>query len=130
MVDPFIQIDLDDSIPAYRQITNALRRHLVERGLKPGDLLPPIRQVALDLGVHFNTVAQAYRTLADEGWLDLRRRRGAMVIARDARPAPDEGQLDALTRRLRELTAELRSAGMTRRQIAGILRRLARGVEA
>ena len=72
-----VSLDLDSPTPAYRQIANDLRRHLVEERLKPGDLLPPIRQLALDLGVHFNTVALAYRLLADEGWLELKRRRGA-----------------------------------------------------
>ena len=72
-----VSLNLESPIPAYRQIANDLRRHLVEERLKPGDLLPPIRQLAVDLGVHFNTVALAYRMLADEGWLELKRRRGA-----------------------------------------------------
>ena len=52
-----VSLNLESSVPAYRQIANDLRRHLVEERLKPGDLLPPIRQLAVDLGVHFNTVA-------------------------------------------------------------------------
>ena len=66
---PLVAINLSSPTPVYRQIAHDLRRHLVEQRLKPGDLLPPIRQLALDLGVHFNTVALAYRLLADEGWL-------------------------------------------------------------
>ena len=65
-----VSLNLESPIPAYRQIADDLRRHLVDERLKPGDLLPPIRQLALDLGVHFNTVALAYRLLADEGWLE------------------------------------------------------------
>jgi DNA-binding transcriptional regulator YhcF (GntR family) len=125
---PLVEIDPDAPIPAYRQIASALRRHLVEGRVKAGDLLPPIRQLALDLGVNFNTVAQAYRLLADEGWLDLKRRRGALVIHRSTPVAPDSGQIDRLVGRLQELTAEFRSAGMTRGQIAVALRRLAKGV--
>ena len=89
-----MSLDLESPTPAYRQIANDLRRHLVEERLKPGDLLPPIRQLALDLGVHFNTVALAYRMLADEGWLELKRRRGATVIARNAPRAVDRRQVD------------------------------------
>jgi DNA-binding transcriptional MocR family regulator len=62
-----VSLNLESPIPAYRQIADDVRRHLVDEQLKPGDLLPPIRQLALDLGVHFNTVALAYRLLADEG---------------------------------------------------------------
>jgi DNA-binding transcriptional regulator YhcF (GntR family) len=126
---PLVELHPDSPVPAYRQIADGLRRHLVEGRLKPGDLLPPIRQIALDLGIHFNTVAQAYRLLGDEGWLDLRRRRGAMVLERGRPPKPDRGRVDGLLRRLRELTAELRTAGVPQAQIAIALRRLASDVE-
>ena len=122
-----VSIDLESPVPAYRQIANDLRRHLVEERLKPGDLLPPVRQLALDLGVHFNTVALAYRMLADEGWLELKRRRGATVIARNAPRAVDRRQVDHLLRQLSQIAAQLRSAGMSSRQIASALRRLAHG---
>jgi GntR family transcriptional regulator len=126
---PLVSIDLAAAEPAYRQIVNDLRRHLVSGALKPGDSLPSVRQLALDLGVHFNTVALAYRALAEEGWLDLRRGRGASVIKRASTRAADPGRVDQLVRRLGELTAELRTAGMTRKQIGLVLRRLATGVE-
>jgi DNA-binding transcriptional regulator YhcF (GntR family) len=124
-----VSLDLESPTPAYRQIANDLRRHLVEERLKPGDLLPPIRQLAVDLGVHFNTVALAYRMLADEGWLELKRRRGAAVIARDAPRAVDRRQIDHLLRQLAQIAAELRGAGLSSRQIASALRRLAQGVQ-
>jgi DNA-binding transcriptional regulator YhcF (GntR family) len=122
-----IEIHVDSPLPVYRQIADALRHHLVAARLKPGDLLPPVRQLALDLGVHFNTVAQAYRLLADEGWLDLKRRRGALVLERTAPRRRDETRVDALLTRLRDLTAELRSAGVTQTQIAAAVRRAAKG---
>jgi GntR family transcriptional regulator len=122
-----ISLNLESPIPAYRQIADDVRRHLVNERLKPGDLLPPIRQLALDLGVHFNTVALAYRLLADEGWLELKRRRGATVIARNAPRAVDRRQVDHLLRQLAQIAAQLRSAGMSSRQISLALRRLAEG---
>jgi DNA-binding transcriptional regulator YhcF (GntR family) len=122
-----IEIHTDSPLPVYRQIADALRHHLVAARLKPGDLLPPVRQLAVDLGVHFNTVAQAYRILADEGWVDLKRRRGALVLERTAPRRRDEPRVDALLTRLRDLTAELRSAGVTQTQIAAAVRRAAKG---
>jgi GntR family transcriptional regulator len=124
---PLIELQLDSPTPAYRQIAASLRRHFVEGGIPPGTILPTVRQVAMDLGVHFNTVAQAYRLLADEGWLDLRRRRGALVVEREAPPQAKASQVEALIRRMHELTAEFRSAGMTQRQIALALRRVTKG---
>jgi GntR family transcriptional regulator len=119
-----IEIHTDSPLPVYRQIADALRHHLVAARLKPGDLLPPVRQLAVDLGVHFNTVAQAYGLLADENWLDLKRRRGALVLERALPRRRDETRVDA---RLRDLTAELRSAGVTPTQIAAAVRRAAKG---
>ena len=124
-----VSLNLESPIPAYRQIADDLRRHLVDERLKPGDLLPPVRQLAVDLGVHFNTVALAYRMLADEGWLELKRRRGAAVIARNAPRAVDQRQVDHLLRQLAQIAAQLRSAGMSSRQISSALRRLAHGAQ-
>jgi GntR family transcriptional regulator len=124
-----VSVDLESPTPAYRQIAHDLRRHLVDGRLKPGDLLPPIRQLALDLGVHFNTVALAYRLLADEGWLELKRRRGATVIARNAPRAVDRREVDGLLRQLSQIAAQLRGAGMSSRQISSALRRIAQGAQ-
>jgi GntR family transcriptional regulator len=124
-----VSLDLESPTPAYRQIANELRRHLADERLEPGDLLPPIRQLALDLGVHFNTVALAYRLLADEGWLELKRRRGATVIARNAPRAVDRREVDGLLRQLSQIAAQLRGAGMSPRQISSALRRIAQGAQ-
>jgi len=80
-----LQIDLASDLPASEQIVRGLRATLLAGQFRPGDQLPSVRQLATDLGVHHNTVAGAYRQLAEEGWLDLRRGRGATVIER---PAP------------------------------------------
>ena len=90
---------------------DGLRTFLVNGALHAGDLLPPVRELAFELGVHFNTVAEAYRILADEGWLDLKRRRGAQVMERSKRAA-DPQKRQQFARRLREMIAELRAEGV------------------
>ena len=124
-----IRIDTSAATPVYRQISDAIRALLVAGELNPGDLLPPVRQLAIDLAVHFNTVAEAYRILAEEGWLDLRRRRGAQVVARPApRPAPPDADA-RFSQRLRELVAASQAEGLAPRKIARHLRRTAEGLE-
>jgi GntR family transcriptional regulator len=108
--DLTLRIDLDSVVPAYRQIVDGIRILLVSGKLAPGSELPSVRRMALDLGVHFNTVAEAYRTLADEGWLDLRHGRGAKVVTRDA-PKASSQQLEDFGHRLRALTAEMLAKG-------------------
>jgi DNA-binding transcriptional regulator YhcF (GntR family) len=119
-----IRIDLASSVPAYRQIANAIRALLVDGTFPVGDPLPTVRRLAVDLGVHHNTVAEAYRVLSDEGWLDLRRRHGAIVLDR-SRPRPSRAARPSLVQRLRELTAEARAAGLAPGVIADSMRAVA-----
>ncbi len=122
-----LRVELDSGIPAYRQIVDGLRILLVNGKLAPGSELPSVRRIALDLGVHFNTVAEAYRILADEGWLDLRHGRGATVVKRDVPPASAEN-LDEVRGRLRALIAEALSKGVSAAKLSAELRKLAHEV--
>jgi GntR family transcriptional regulator len=121
---PTIRIDLAAAVPAYRQIASALRALLVGGAFPVGQPLPTVRQLAVDLGVHHNTVAEAYRLLSDEGWLSLRRRHGAIVLDR-SRPSPPREARLSLLQRLRELTAEAHAAGLAPGVIADTMRTVA-----
>ena len=101
---------------------------LVAGAFKAGDLLPTIRQLAVDLGIHANTVAEAYRLLADEGWVDLRRRRGAVVLDR-ATPEPAADAADDFGRRIGELVAEAVAAGVPAADLATRLSDIARKLD-
>jgi GntR family transcriptional regulator len=119
-----IRIETENPAPAYRQIVDQLRVLIVEARLKPGELLPPVRALALELGVHFNTVAEAYRTLAQEGLLDITHGRGARVADRSAATSSLQPRQspDSFRRRLREVVAEFQAKGLSARQIARELR--------
>jgi GntR family transcriptional regulator len=121
---PRLRIDLDSPIPATRQIADGLRVQLVERALLPGAQLPSVRRAAMELGVHFNTVAEAYRVLAAEGWLDLRHGSGARVIDREPPAAITQTDLADYRRRLRELISQMRASGVSPAKIANELRSL------
>ena len=121
---PKIRIDPSAQTPAVRQIVDQLRVLLVEGSLAPGQALPAVRRVAMELGVHFNTVAEAYRQLAEEGWLELSRGRAARVIARPPTVAI-AGDRDDFRTRMRSLVAEMRSRGLEPPKLAMDLRALA-----
>ena len=123
-----LTVDLNSGVPVYRQIMESLRTLLVGGQLRPGDTLPTVRDLALDLGVHFNTVAEAYRALADEGWLDLKRRRGATVIERE-QPKADAEHIRAFGRRLREMVAQAQADGVPVKTIAEQLQVVAKGLQ-
>ena len=120
-----IRIDLDSAVPAYRQIVEAVRIFLVSGKLKPGDVLPSVRRLALDLGIHFNTVAEAYRALAEEGWLDLRHGRVATVVQRAQPPVVHPELVEEFRHRLRALVAEMRAEGASAAKLRAELRLLA-----
>jgi len=124
-MNPTITIDPKLPVPIYRQIADAMRHLLVSGSLQSGDALPTVRDLAVDLGVNFNTVAQAYRILADEGWLDLKRKRGAVVVDREQPSRPTKEREQRSVQRLRELIAQFQAEGIPAERIAGQLRKLA-----
>ncbi len=123
-----IRFDPESGIPAVRQITDNLRVLLVEKRLAPGASLPSVRRLAMELGVHFNTVADAYRQLAAEGWLDLQHGRGALVVARPVPRVTSKDWLNEFRDRLRGLVAQMRAEGASADEIAAELRESAKGV--
>lgn len=125
---PRIQIDLDSATPVNRQIVDQLRLRLVEGTVAPGDVLPSVRRLAVDLGVHFNTIADAYRTLADEGWLDVSQGRSVQVLERAAPAASPEAR-NLFRQRLRHLVAEARAQGVPSASLARELATMAESMK-
>jgi GntR family transcriptional regulator len=123
---PSIKINPDSPVAAMRQIVDALRVELVEGRLKPGDSLPSVRRAAIDLGLHFNTVAEAYRQLAEEGWLELKHGRSARVADRQ-QPRATRQTVEGYRQRLRELVSQMRAAGIPEDSIVSELRLMSRG---
>jgi len=126
---PTIRLDQHSAVPALRQIMDNLRVLLVEGELKPGTSLPSARRLAVELGVHFNTVAEAYRQLGAEGWLDLKHGRAALVTKRTQFGHPDQARVESLKAQLRSLVAQMRAEGLPAAEIASELRAQAEGVQ-
>lgn len=88
-----IQITRKSRVPVYLQIVDQIK-HLIATGrLQPGEQLPTIRQLAVDLRVARNTVAHAYRELDKEGVISTRQGRGTLVSEQ-----PDQLQLARVRR--------------------------------
>ena len=128
MASPRIRIDPTSGVPVVRQIVDNLRVLLVEDQLVPGTELPSVRRLAMELGVHFNTVAEAFRQLAAEGWLDLKHGRSAVVLARAIPATKDGPSTEDFRGRLRTMVAQMRSEGISASSIAAELRAMAKVV--
>ena len=112
----FLTIDPDDGRPIYQQVADGIKALIARGELKPGMPLPPVRQLASNLGVNLNTVAVAYRALQEEGLLAIRHGSGATVSSRTA-PLSDE----ELRKPLRVALTRLVLAGLPRRRILNVV---------
>jgi GntR family transcriptional regulator len=97
------KLDHRSSVPLFEQTAAEIRRAIAEGEAKPGERLPPARDLAAVLGVNTNTVLRALRALRDEGLLEFRRGRGITVAA-----TPEQG---AVVERARSLVAFARQNG-------------------
>jgi GntR family transcriptional regulator len=77
---PFeFRLDLHSGMPVYRQLIDQVLGGIAAGALKPGDQLPTVRQVAVDLSINPNTVARAYREMEIRGVLDTQQGTGTFV---------------------------------------------------
>ncbi|TPQ15697.1 aminotransferase class I/II-fold pyridoxal phosphate-dependent enzyme [Streptomyces sporangiiformans] len=76
------------------EIAASVERAVGSGGLEPGQLLPPMRELAVQLGVNPNTVAAAYRTLRERGVIETAGRRGSRVRPKPATTAREVSRLD------------------------------------
>lgn len=78
----YITIDESDKRPLYQQVVDEIKALVAGGELPEGSSLPPVRQVAADLGVNLNTIASAYRELQKQGLVKIRHGSGAIVTSR------------------------------------------------
>jgi GntR family transcriptional regulator len=74
-----VKLDRGDPTDLYEQVAGEIRRAIAEGEAKPGERLPPAKDLAAVLGVNTNTVLRSLRVLRDEGLLEFRRGRGITV---------------------------------------------------
>lgn len=98
-----IRIDPQSAKPLFAQIADALRADITGGRLSAGERLPAARDVAEALQVNLHTVLHAYQDLRDEGLIDLRRGRGAVVTPAGATLAGVHAEIVALVDKARSL---------------------------
>ena len=113
-------------LPIYRQIVDQVRRHAASGRLTPGDFLPSVRQVALELEVNPMTVSKAYSLLERDGLVELVRGQGMRLAPRP--PAQTNGTLrerqEQLMPLLRQVAAEAYQLSLTGQQVRTLFDRV------
>ena len=108
-----VTIDPRDATPIYAQLERGLRAAIATNRLRPGDQLPTVRQLAVDLRVNANTVARVYLELERAGVIETRRGVGSFVSATPARAHPARDRDRRLHAFVTRVLADADAAGFT-----------------
>src|SRR5262245_46289567 len=117
-----VTLDPDDATPIYAQVERGLRAAIAAGRLEPGDQLPTVRELAVELKVNANTIARVYSELERSGVFETRRGVGTFVRATraEARPASEHSRrLKAFATRV---LAEGDAHGFTADEVIAALR--------
>ena len=111
-----VKLDRDDHVHLHEQVAAEIRRAIADDEAKPGERLPPAKDLAAVLGVNTNTVLHALRQLRDEGLLEFRRGRGITVTG-----TPEQS---AVIERTKELLRFARTQGYQPAELIEIIQQL------
>jgi GntR family transcriptional regulator len=117
-----IHIDFRSGIPIYTQIVEQVKQQLVSGLLKPGDQLPTVRALALELRVNFNTVARAYRLLDEANIISTQQGRGTYILEVPPPERTDQMRLQALEALTRDYLGEALRLGCSLEEIRKTLK--------
>ena len=112
-----VKIDRQEPTELFEQVAAEIRRAIADGEAKPGERLPPARDLAAVLGVNTNTVLRSLRLLREEGLLEFRRGRGVTVAG-----TPEKG---AVIARARELVSFARQQGYRRDELIELIEEIA-----
>jgi GntR family transcriptional regulator len=121
-VPPLVTIDSRDATPIYAQLERALRAAMATGRLRPGDQLPTVRQLAVELSINANTVARVYAELERAGAIETRRGVGSFVSAAGAQAAPPREQERRLRAFVTRVLADADAAGFSKEDVIAALR--------
>jgi GntR family transcriptional regulator len=115
-----VDLNSGDDRPIYGQIADRMKFAVAAGVLRPGDLVPSVRELSKQLVVNPNTVARAYRDLQTEGLLESVRGMG-MQVADGAVERCRSARREMVRQRLRQAIEEARQSKMDPAEIEAIL---------
>ncbi len=105
-------IDPASGVPFYRQIIDQIKYAIARSGLKQGDQLPTVRQLAVDLAINPNTVSKAYSQLEILGILETQQGSGTFISKQEVK-VPELERQEKLDTLCREFISSAVSYGFT-----------------
>jgi GntR family transcriptional regulator len=117
-----VTIDTRDKTPIYAQLERGLRAAMATSRLKPGDQLPTVRQLAVELSINANTVARVYAELERAGAIETRRGVGSFVTATADKARPPKEHEKRLRAFVTRVLSEAGSQGFSVEEVVEGLR--------
>ena len=108
-----VTIDSGDPTPIYAQLERGFRAAIATNRLRPGDQLPTVRQLAVDLQINANTVARVYSELERAGVIETKRGVGSFITATPAQAHPPRERERRLRGFVTRVLAEADAVGFT-----------------
>jgi GntR family transcriptional regulator len=114
-------LDPKSAVPLYEQIAVRLKAAVATGELRPGEILPSVRELAGRLRINPATVVQAYRSLEDEGFVELRQGAGTFVRSMPVESRSRERVAQA-QRLARQMLADAARLGLSRQELREAIR--------
>lgn len=118
-----ISLDLKSSKPIYEQIVEQTKYNVMKGYLKPGDAIPSVRKLALELKITPGTVAKAYQELERQEIIETIRGKGTF-IAREIRLEEDKKRLINVKRQLNSVIMELKMMGYDKKMVVQLVKEI------
>ena len=115
------KLDFRSGIPIYVQVVEHIRQMVLRGDLEPGDQLPTVRSLALDLRVNFNTIARAYRLLDEAGIISTQQGRGTYILSLPPPEVTDELRRKSLRSLVHQHLLDASRLGASPEEILNIL---------
>jgi GntR family transcriptional regulator len=117
-----VSIDPRDPTPIYAQLERGFRAAIATSRLRPGDQLPTVRQLAVDLRINANTVGRVYAELERAGVIETKRGVGSFIQATPAQAHPPREHDRRLRAFVTRILADADATGFTIDDVIAALR--------
>lgn len=116
----YLRIEKGSAVPISRQIADQIATLCASGGVKPGERLPSVRELARDLAVNQNTVLRVYERLCGEGLLEMRHGQGTFATGRMS-PSRMATHRARLVDELRQIARQATGLGLSRDELHELL---------
>ena len=121
-----LELDFRSGIPIYLQVVERIKERLAAGQLRPGDQLPTVRSLAMELRVNFNTIARAYRIMDDSGIISTQQGRGTFILELPSPEVSESIRQKALEELTRRYLADAEQMGVSPEELEEVLNKQVR----